>query len=127
MRDKGTILAGLVVFLALITFPIWYNMVSGEEAEPPEIVLPDDGSTCLMDAELMRTEHMQLVMDWRDEVVRDKQRIYTTGDGRRFDKSLTRTCLDCHANKAEFCDRCHDYLGVKPYCWDCHVEPKGEQ
>ena len=127
MRDKGRVIIGLIVFLALITFPIWYNMVSGEEAEPPEIVLPADGTECLMDAELMRTEHMQLLMDWRDEVVREKQRIHTTADGRRFDKSLTRTCMDCHADRAEFCDRCHDYLGVKPYCWDCHVEPKGEQ
>jgi hypothetical protein len=38
--------------------------------------------------------------------------------------SLTRTCLDCHSNKAEFCDRCHTYMAVDPYCWDCHVEPK---
>jgi hypothetical protein len=125
MRDKTRILIGLVVFLALITFPIWYNMVSGEQSEPPEIVTPE--GQCILDADLMRTEHMQLVMDWRDEVVRDKHRIHTTADGRRFDKSLTRTCLDCHAEKAEFCDRCHDYLGVKPYCWDCHVVPKGEQ
>jgi len=127
MHDRARIYIGLVVFLALITFPIWYNMVSGEESEPPEIVLPADETQCILDAEQMRTEHMQLLMDWRDEVVRDKQRIYTTDDGRRFDKSLTRTCMDCHADKAEFCDRCHDYLGVKPYCWDCHVEPKGEQ
>ena len=34
MRDKGRVIIGLIVFLALITFPIWYNMVSGEEAEP---------------------------------------------------------------------------------------------
>ena len=28
--------------------------------------------------------------------------------------SLTGTCLRCHANKAEFCDRCHAYAGVSP-------------
>ena len=28
--------------------------------------------------------------------------------------SLTRTCMDCHSNKAEFCDRCHNYLAVRP-------------
>ena len=32
----------------------------------------------------------------------------------------------CHANKAEFCDRCHNYAAVKPYCWDCHIDTKGE-
>jgi len=127
MRNKTRIVIGLVVFLGFITFPIWYNMVSGEESQPPEIVLPADETQCVMDADYMRTEHMQLLMDWRDEVVRYKQRIFTAEDGRRFDKSLTRTCLGCHANKAEFCDRCHNYLGVTPYCWNCHVDPKGEQ
>jgi hypothetical protein len=126
MRDKTRIYIGLVVFLALITFPIWYNIISGEQSEPPEIIKPEEGQ-CILSAEEMRTAHMQMVMDWREEVVRDDQRILTTADGRRFDKSLTRTCLGCHADKAEFCDRCHDYLAVKPYCWDCHVDPKGVQ
>ena len=36
-------------------------------------------------------------------------------------------CLDCHSNTAEFCDRCHDYASVRPYCWHCHNDnPKGE-
>jgi hypothetical protein len=39
--------------------------------------------------------------------------------------SLTGTCLTgCHTNKAEFCDRCHNYAAVSVYCWDCHVDPK---
>ena len=40
---------------------------------------------------------------------------------------LTRnnTCMSCHTDKAKFCDRCHDTVGVAPYCWDCHVEPRG--
>ena len=75
----------------------------------------------------MRTEHMQLLMDWRDEVVRDNDRIFTTADGRRYYKSLSGTCMSCHANKAGVLRPCHDYLGVTPYCWDCHVEPKGGQ
>jgi hypothetical protein len=127
MRDKGRILIGLLAFLVLATFPVWYNLVSGHESQPPEIVLPSDESQCVADTDYMRTEHMQLLMDWRDEVVRDKQRIHTTADNRRFEKSLTRTCMDCHSDKAEFCDRCHDYVGVTPYCWDCHVEPEGGQ
>ena len=65
-------------------------------------------------------------MTWRDEVVRVNQRTFEAPDGREWEKSLTRTCLACHAEKAEFCDKCHDYLGVQPYCWDCHVDPKGE-
>ena len=44
--------------------------------------------------------------------------------GKTYYKSLQVTCMDCHSNKAKFCDQCHDYLAVKPYCWECHVEPK---
>jgi hypothetical protein len=127
MRDKGRIYVGLLAFLVLVTFPIWYNLVSGHESQPPEIVLPAGESQCVADKEYMRIEHMVMLMDWRDEVVREKDRIFVTADGRKFDKSLTRTCMDCHSDKAEFCDRCHDYVGVTPYCWDCHVEPKGGQ
>jgi hypothetical protein len=126
MRDKGRIVLGLLVFLALITFPVWYNLVIGKEALRPELKLPSDESRCVADTAFMRTDHMQLLVDWRDEVVRDNQRIFVTDDGRRYLKSLTGTCMSCHDDKQEFCDKCHDYVGVKPYCWDCHVEPKGE-
>ncbi|MBW2258003.1 MAG: sulfate reduction electron transfer complex DsrMKJOP subunit DsrJ [Deltaproteobacteria bacterium] len=125
MRDKGRIVLGLLVFLVLATFPVWFNLVSGEEARRPELLLPTDGSRCVEDAETMRTEHMQLLMDWRDEVVRSSDRVVTTADGRRFYKSLSGTCMSCHDQKPEFCDKCHDYVGVTPYCWDCHVVPKG--
>ena len=125
MHDKGRIVFGLLVFLVLITFPVWYNLVVVKQASRPELKLPADGSSCVADAVAMRTDHMQLLMDWRDEVVRDNQRIFVTGDRRRYHKSLSGTCMSCHQDKQEFCDKCHDYVGVKPYCWDCHVEPKG--
>ena len=32
-------------------------------------------------------------------------------------------CVKCHSNKERFCDRCHDYAGVKPTCWNCHIVP----
>jgi hypothetical protein len=127
MRDRGRILLGLFVFLALVTFPIWYNLVVGGPPAPPELVLPPGGGQCVLDAAVMRTEHMDLLMEWRDDSVRANDRIFTASDGRRYYKSLSATCMSCHANKSEFCDRCHDYAAVTPYCWDCHVEPKGGQ
>ena len=125
MRDRGAILVGLVVFLALVTYPIWSGLISGQSAEAPELVLPAEGGQCVAETETMRTDHMQMLMEWRDEVVRDDDRIYTTADGRQYYKSLSGTCMTCHANKEQFCDRCHDYVGVTPYCWDCHVAPPG--
>jgi len=125
MYNAGKIIPGLVVFLALATAPIWYNVASGHEAIAPEIEKPEGETQCVADADFMRREHMQLLSDWRDEVVRSGDRVYTTADGRQYDKSLTRTCLGCHQSKAKSCDRCHDYLDVTPYCWQCHVDPKG--
>jgi hypothetical protein len=127
MRDRGAIFAGLVFFLALVTYPIWSGLAAGEGGGPPELVLPPEGEKCVEETSAMRTDHMQLLMEWRDEVVRDNDRIYTTADGRRFYKSLSGTCMSCHADKEQFCDRCHNYVAVTPYCWDCHVEPPGGQ
>ena len=126
MRDKGRIVLGLLVFLALATFPVWFNLVSGESPRSPELVLPEGEKNCVADTEYMRSDHMQLLMDWRDETIRTNQRVFSMGDGRRYYKSLSGTCMTCHDKKQDFCDRCHDYVGVTPYCWDCHVEPKGE-
>ncbi len=123
MSDKGKIGAALVVFVVLMTFPIWYNLVNGEKAAPPKLRYPHEGGQCVEDTAYMRVNHMRLLKDWRDEAVRANDRIYTASDGRRYDKSLSGTCLSCHFEKEEFCDRCHDYIGVTPYCWNCHIDP----
>jgi len=126
MYDAGKIIIGLAVFLVLATIPIWYNLASGEAAEgAPELeILPDVGQ-CVAPKEFMRTSHMVLLDQWRNEVVRHGRRMHVTDDGRRFEISLSGTCMKCHSNKARFCDRCHDYTKVDVYCWDCHIEPGG--
>ena len=42
-------------------------------------------------------------------------------------ETINAACMKCHANKAEFCDKCHNSNSVSPYCWDCHVAPKGNE
>ena len=125
MYDSGKILLGLIVFVGLFTSPIWYDLASGEAADKPNIILPADENIkeCVAATEYMRTSHMELLNEWRDLVVREEKRIYTSPAGKEFEMSLSNTCTNCHSNKSEFCDRCHDYLGVTPYCWNCHVEP----
>jgi hypothetical protein len=126
MYDAGKIIVGLVVFVALATSPLWFNAVTAEAPDAPEVQLPTNGSTeCVESTEYMRSFHMDLLNVWREEVVRTGNRDYvSTMSGKVYDMSLSRTCMDCHTNKAEFCDACHNYLAVSPYCWDCHVEPK---
>jgi hypothetical protein len=124
MNDKYKIYTGIVIFLAIVTFPFWYNL--GESAPAPELTLPDRAvaDACVRSTDYMKTQHMQLLDEWRDSVVREGKRIYVNSSGKEFKMSLTDTCLDCHAEKAEFCDRCHNYASVTPYCWDCHIDPK---
>jgi hypothetical protein len=126
MFNKKLITAGLVVFVAIVTSPIWLNFVNfGKSVPAPELVLSEKAQAageCVRDTDYMKTSHMQLLDTWRDSVVRDGNRIYVNAEGKSFNMSLTKTCLDCHSNKAEFCDRCHNYASVTPYCWDCHID-----
>ena len=124
MNDKYKIYTGILLFLAILTLPFWYNL--GKAAPAPEITLPDSAVTgaCVRSTDYMKTQHMQLLDEWRDSVVREGKRIYVDSSGREFRMSLSDTCLDCHSEKAEFCDRCHRYASVTPYCWDCHIDPK---
>ncbi|UCG52891.1 MAG: sulfate reduction electron transfer complex DsrMKJOP subunit DsrJ [Candidatus Latescibacterota bacterium] len=124
MTDAGKIIAGIVLFLVIVTSPMWYQLVSGSTPGAPKLEMPVDVTDCVEGADYMRAFHMDLLNVWRDDVVREGDRIHVAPDGKEYDKSLSRTCMSCHSNKDAFCDRCHDYAGVKPYCWDCHVEPR---
>jgi len=125
MYDKGKVIAGLIIFLGVVTFPFLYNY--GKAAPVPEPKLSEKAKAakeCIRPKNLMKGEHMQILDAWRDTVVRGAQRVYVNESGKEFTMSLTNTCLDCHTEKAEFCDKCHNYASVRPYCWDCHIDPK---
>ncbi len=128
MKDKGLIIAGLIIFFALLTSPFWYNL--GKASVAPEPVLTQkakDAKECVLPADYMKTEHMQLLDIWRENVVRTGKRLYVNSSGKSFEMSLSNTCLDCHSNKADFCDKCHTYASVDPYCWDCHIDNPKEK
>ena len=123
MRDRPLILCGLVLFLVLITFPVWYNLAAGTSSRAPELKLPVEEKNCVAPVGYMRRSHMELLTTWRDQAVRQNVRTFKAFDGSTYPMSLTQTCMKCHASKADFCDRCHGYAGVTPYCWDCHIDP----
>jgi len=121
--DREKVIAGLVIFLIIVTFPFWYNL--GKAAPAPELKLSEKAKAakaCVRPTEFMRAQHMQVLDDWRTAVVREGKRTYINSSGKQFNMSLSNTCLDCHSEKAEFCDRCHNYAAVTPYCWDCHID-----
>jgi hypothetical protein len=123
MYDKGKIIGGLAIFLCLATFPAWYVAASGKADYVPNPVPPTGETKCVESTEYMKEYHMQLLQEWRDLTVRQGINTFKGSDGKVYDISLTNTCLRCHSNKAEFCDRCHTYSGVSPNCWDCHNVP----
>ena len=141
MRDRPLIIAGLLIFLTVATFPVWYNVSARTDPAAPALARPSVAGallaarqppressitgtslpTCVEPRDVMRTSHMRLLATWREDVVRRSERTFVASDGRHYEKSLTGTCLACHDRKTEFCDRCHNYAGVSPRCGDCHA------
>lgn len=138
MYDKGKIVAGLIIFVALMTLPFWFHAAVGAPGAMPELARPTQpwAKDCVLPAAEMREQHMDLLNTWRDEYVREGSllvqgpsgQVRTWADtGKPMMKSLSNTCIRCHSDSANFCDKCHAYAGVKPYCWDCHVLPTGSK
>ena len=137
MYDGGKVITGIIILLALVAFPFLYNIVSynvgkaSKVPEPkvdtPEIQrLPEKERVCVEPKEYMRDNHMKLLNDWRDWVVREGSRDYIGFTKKKYSMSLQNTCLECHSNYDNFCNECHTYSGITPYCWSCHVEKPKE-
>ena len=127
MSEKGKIVFGLSVFVILITFPFWSRLAAAGEPEGgrPELEYPTNAEACIESTDYMAASHMDLLNQWRDELVREGNREYVSSAGETYEKSLTRTCLSCHEDRDAFCTRCHDYADVQPTCWQCHTTPGG--
>ncbi len=127
--NKNMIIAGLAIFVIAVLSPVWFNMVTTTQAAPePELLgKAKTEKKCVLDKYEMRANHMSLLDEWRDSVVRDADRLYTGTNGHTFNMSLStgeNSCLGCHEDKEKFCDSCHTYASVTPYCWECHTNPK---
>ena len=100
----------------------------------PFPVLPKaTGEQCVEDTEIMRREHMNLLLRQRDETMRD---------GIRGGKYSLRACVQCHAAPDPaphpggaptgvrtikgFCVQCHEYAAVRIDCFQCHSETAEE-
>jgi hypothetical protein len=208
MSDKPIIVAGLAIFLALVTFPAWYtfgsSLLFSTDSAPPDLAPPTGALTftlhdwegdvtldrlrpefearelpaltsdadlsrdeqnnvwrivdgemrylvrpnedmsslsfydgCVEDWEYMRSDHMILLIEWRDSVVRDGDTSQVEINGRHYAKSLTKTCLQCHTDYEAFCNNCHQFANALPAwparnnmdgeagvrCWNCHIQP----
>lgn len=130
MYDGGKIIAGLVIFVGLLAFPFLLQHGKATAKPDPKVDTPViqklAEKKCVEPKEFMRAEHMKLLNDWRDSL-RDTKRVYIGAGQKSYDISLQNTCMNCHSNKDKFCDECHNYMAVKPYCWDCHFIPEKKE
>jgi hypothetical protein len=125
MYNSKAVITGIVVFLVVCTAPFWANIGGGKYSKP-EVTLPSE-KECVESPAFMRAEHMQLLNEWRDQALRNDNRTYVSSTGKKWEISLQNTCLKCHSNYEEFCDKCHVTNNVDPYCWTCHILPKGSK
>jgi len=128
MRDREKILLGTAVALVVLTLPFWWNAGRAHAAPQPELDTPTIAALpvreCVESKAYMRANHMKLLHEWRDAVVRRNARAYVNTRGQEYEISLQNTCMHCHDNKSRFCDECHDYVTVTMDCWNCHVAPE---
>ncbi len=114
-----------MVVLAGLVAPFIYARIGKGASGPPTLAAPPGGEKeCVEPTAYMRRHHVDVLMKWRDAVVREGRLTYVASNGRQYVMSLTTTCIGCHSNKADFCDRCHDYVRVQPRCWECHTFPE---
>jgi len=116
MQKQAGVIA-VVVFLLAIAFPFLYNLVSigllDHAGAAPRLKIDKPGQ-CVESTEWMRHNHMKMLLHVREDSVREGVRL--------VNKSL-HGCRNCHASREDFCDQCHDYVGVEPECWGCHTYP----
>ena len=127
MYNAKAVILGILVFAVLFSTPFWANFGGTKDYKRPAIVLPQNEKECVEPVEFMRAEHMYLLNEWRDQALRYENRTYVSSTGKKWTISLQNTCLKCHSNYEEFCDKCHVSTSVDPYCWTCHILPKGNK
>ena len=137
LYDGNKIIPGLLLFVLVVALPSLYTCASGGAKARPTIAIPETKDCppgemcgCVEDRDYMRSYHMDLLDQWRDTAIRDGKRIFISerwGEAHPIEISLSNTCIGCHDSKKDFCDKCHTYAGVEPYCWSCHVIPGGEE
>ena len=105
MYNKRFIIPGLAIFVLFVTFPLWFNAFSTAASTVPKPELPAGGEKqCVAPAAEMRASHMVMLNEWRDDVLRNGNRVAVTVDGKEYRKGLQMACMQCHTDKEKFCD-----------------------
>ncbi len=128
MYHKKYVIPFILVFLIGFFTPYWYNAMASSFGYEPKIEKPK--GECVEDPKWMTSNHMLLLQQWRTQAIRhgaEGGRTYVSFTYGKVYHASTNTCWECHEDKTKFCDKCHDYIGIKPECWDCHYIPTLEK
>jgi len=83
------------------------------------------GEKCVEPADVMRREHMEMILHQRDETMHKGIRGISA-------KYALKGCIDCHVGyddqdkalpinaEGQFCESCHTYAAVSIDCFSCH-------
>lgn len=113
----------------------WLALAPAMAAEPvssgfgdvsiPQPAKPANAEACVEPVDVMRREHMNLLLHQRDA---------TVIDGERDSRYSLVGCMDCHnpsddaatairyPDPQHFCADCHRYASVKIDCFECHAD-----
>ena len=69
MKDKKFIVAGVVIFIVIVTFPFWYNR--GKAAPAPELQLTDKAKAAKTPL-LVTNEQAQFIRKYRLQKMKKK-------------------------------------------------------
>ena len=109
-------LAALLAFAAVLVAGL--ALAAGRTAKPAVVI--ERPGACVEATEVMRRDHMKLLMHQRDRTMRE---------GIRTKPHSLAGCVECHASRKTgsvlgeqgFCQSCHAYAGVTLDCFECHA------
>ena len=97
MYKGGRIIAFAALFCLAVLSPFIVNLANAAPAPETSLDTPainaQQTKECVASTEYMKDNHMQLLDEWRNDVVRDGSREYESASGQVYEKSLDGTCL----------------------------------
>src|SRR3989338_1169744 len=117
----------LIVVSVLIAAFSAAGVFAAEPKKSARVPLPaisvnkDKAEKCVEPTEVMRRDHMTMILHQRDD---------TMYQGIRTVKYSLKNCVDCHADPQTgsvlgqngFCESCHSYAAVSMDCFGCHTD-----
>ena len=97
---------------------------AGDARVARPVVTIERPGKCVEATDVMRRDHMKLLMHQRDRTMRE---------GVRTKPHSLAGCVECHASSKTgsvlgpegFCQSCHAYAGVQLDCFECHASKPG--